>query len=69
MPCSRGCCASPAEHFRTVHVASPERKTWTQVKTDEHDEKFHVDVTEHFAEPERQDVQVVNPPVVTKTLQ
>jgi hypothetical protein len=49
-------------------VASPERRAWTQVKTDQYDEKFHVDVTEHFAEPERQDVQVVNPPVVTKTL-
>jgi hypothetical protein len=65
MSCTRGCCASPAEHFRTVHVAASERKAWRKVTTDQIDEKFHVDMTEHYDQPDRQDVQVVNPPPPT----
>jgi hypothetical protein len=53
--CSRGCCASPAEHYRSLSVAHPERRGWTKTTTDVHD-KHTVDVTEHWHD--RQDVKV-----------
>ena len=55
MTCTRGCCATPAEHYRSVAVAHPDRKGWTKTVTDVHD-KHTVDVTQHWHD--RQDVNV-----------
>ena len=55
MTCTRGCCDSPAEHYRSVGVAHPDRKDWTKTVTDVHD-KHTVDVTQHWHD--RQDVHV-----------
>ena len=32
MSCTRGCCASPAEHYRSVAVAHPDRRAWTKTE-------------------------------------
>jgi len=55
MPCARGCCDTPAEHYRSLHVANPTRKAMTKTTTDVHDHHT-VDVTEHWHD--RQDVTV-----------
>lgn len=62
MTCARGCCATPAEHYRSLHVASPNQRALTKVTTDVHDAGMTVDVTEHWHD--RQDVQVNNPPTI-----
>ena len=61
MTCTRGCCATQAEHYRTLLVASPDRSQLTKVTT-ERDSSVAVDVTEHWHD--RQDV-LVKPKSVT----
>lgn len=61
MPCSRGCCATQAEHYRSLKVASAARSQMTKVTT-ERDSSVEVDVTEHWHD--RQDV-LVKPKTVT----
>ncbi len=58
--CARGCCASPAEHYRSLLVASPDRRSLTKTTTDVHDHHT-VDVVEHYHD--RQDVTVNAPRV------
>ena len=53
--CARGCCATQAEHYRSLHVASPGRASLTKTTTHE-DTTLAVDVTEHWHD--RQDVLV-----------
>lgn len=55
MSCARGCCATPAEHYRSLRVASGDRANLTKVTT-ERDSSVAVDVTEHWHD--RQDVLV-----------
>jgi hypothetical protein len=55
MSCTRGCCDTPAEHYRSLRVASPDRRQLTKTVTDVHDH-HKVDVTQHWHD--RQDVQV-----------
>ena len=59
-PCVRGCCASQAEHYQSLRVASSDRSNLTKVTTTDTG-KGTVDVTEHWHE--RQDV-LVKPTVV-----
>lgn len=54
MACNRGCCATPAEHYRSLAIASPDRKSLTKVTTDVHDYGT-VDVTQRW---DGQDVTV-----------
>jgi hypothetical protein len=60
MPCARGCCDTQAEHYRSLFVASPDRKRMRKVTTDVHDH-HKVDVTEHWHD--RQDVTVKPEPI------
>jgi hypothetical protein len=53
--CSRGCCATQAEHYRSLKVASADRRQLTKVTT-KRDSSVEVDVTEHWHD--RQDVLV-----------
>ena len=55
MPCTNGCCATPAEHYRSLHVARPDRAAMRKTTTDDHGTHV-VDVTEHWQD--RQDVTV-----------
>lgn len=55
MSCSRGCCASFAEHVRSLRVASPDRASLTKTVTDDHG-THRVDVTQHWHD--RQDVTI-----------
>lgn len=55
MTCARGCCDTPAEHYRSLNVANPNRAAMTKVTTDVHDH-HSVDVTEHWHD--RQDVTI-----------
>lgn len=55
MTCTRGCCASPAEHYRSVAVAHPDRHSWRKTTTTETD-TVTADVTEHWHD--RQDVLI-----------
>lgn len=59
MACSKGCCETQAEHFRSVGVARSDAPT-TKTMTDNHG-THTVDVTEH--RDGRQDVTVHAPPV------
>lgn len=62
MACTRGCCATPAEHYRSVAVRTGTRPTKVTV---EHTDNTVNTVTEHWHD--RQDVNVrVLEPVVTK---
>lgn len=61
MACARGCCPTQAEHYRSLAVASSDRKNWTKTTTDEHSKVHTVDVIEHW--DGRQDVTVKAPPV------
>jgi hypothetical protein len=61
MACARGCCPTQAAHYRSLSIASPDRKTWKKVTTDDHG-THTVDVTEHWHD--RQDVHVKNLPTV-----
>lgn len=61
MSCSRGCCSSQAEHYRSLRVSSSDRSQMTKVTT-ERDGDLAVQVTEHWHD--RQDV-LVKPPTVT----
>lgn len=58
-PCARGCCATQAEHYRSLHVSRSDAPT-SRTRTDEHG-THSVDVTEH--RDGRQDVLVRVPPV------
>jgi len=55
MSCSKGCCESQAAHYRSLHVAGPDRGSMTKVTTDKHD-THQVDVTEHWHD--QQDVLI-----------
>jgi hypothetical protein len=55
MSCTRGCCATPAEHYRSLRVASSDRRALTKTVTDDHG-THQVDVTQHWHD--RQDVLV-----------
>lgn len=55
MACSRGCCATQAEHYQSLKVASADRSQMTKVTTTDTG-KGTVDVTEHWHD--RQDVLV-----------
>jgi hypothetical protein len=65
MTCSRGCCASPREHFLSVSVGAVDRAQMTKTTVDDHG-THKVEITEHFND--RQDVKVkaprlhINPP-------
>lgn len=58
MACARGCCETPAEHWRSIAVAKPGRESMSKVTTDDHG-THTVDVIEHF--DGRQDVTVHAP--------
>lgn len=60
MPCTRGCCPTQRDHYRSLLVArSPEdRARMTKTTTDDHG-THTVDVTEHYTD--RQDVTVHAP--------
>lgn len=60
MSCSRGCCSTQAEHYRSLRVAAPDRGHLTKV-TNERDSSVEVDVTEHWHD--RQDVLVKPQPI------
>lgn len=60
MPCARGCCPTPRDHYRSVGVASPGRTGLTKTRTDDHG-THKVEVTEHWAD--RQDVLVKAPSI------
>lgn len=62
--CVRGCCASQAEHYRSLLVSSPDRAQLKKVTT-ERDSAVTVDVTEHWHD--RQDV-LVKPQTVSASL-
>ena len=66
MSCARGCCATPAEHYRSLSVASSDRREWTKTTTDDHG-THAVDVVEHWQD--RQDVTVRAPRVELKATQ
>jgi hypothetical protein len=53
--CARGCCPTPADHYRSLRVASSDRTSMTKVTT-ERDSSIEVDVTEHWHD--QQDVLV-----------
>ena len=55
MTCARGCCPTQAEHYRSLRVAHPGRRTMTKTTTDDHG-SHAVDVTQHWGD--RQDVTV-----------
>jgi hypothetical protein len=55
MACARGCCATRAEHYQSLRVASSGRSGLTKTTTDDHG-THKVDVVEHWHD--RQDVQV-----------
>lgn len=55
MSCTRGCCGSSAEHYRSLVFAHPRQQALTKVTTDDHG-THQVDVTEHWHD--RQDVLV-----------
>lgn len=65
MACARGCCETQREHYLSLSVSHPERRGWTKVTTDVHDQHT-VDVTEHWHD--RQDV-LVKPDTVRTTLE
>jgi hypothetical protein len=55
MTCTRGCCDTQAEHYRSLRVASPDRRALTKV-TEHSDGRQGATVTEHWHD--RQDVLV-----------
>lgn len=63
MACSRGCCATQKEHYRSIRIAGVDRKQMTKTTVDVHDH-HEVAVTEHYND--RQDV-TVRPPTVAVT--
>lgn len=58
MPCARGCCETPAEHYRSLNVASSDRGQLTKVTTHEGAVTTGGDVvvTEHWHD--RQDLTI-----------
>lgn len=58
MTCSRGCCASPREHYLSLSVGAVDRGQLTKTTVDVHDH-HKVEITEHFND--RQDVTVKVP--------
>jgi hypothetical protein len=48
MSCSRGCCATPREHFRSVGTLTQGRSDWHKTTTHRTVGTTTVDVTEHF---------------------
>lgn len=63
MSCSRGCCDTPAEHYRSLNVADPDRRSMRKTTTDDHG-THTVDVVEHYQD--RQDVVVHAPRVAAQ---
>jgi len=64
MSCTRGCCATPREHFQSVGTLTQGRSDWHKTTTHQTGPQTTVDVTEHF--DGRQDVTVKPAPVVVK---
>jgi hypothetical protein len=56
MSCARGCCPTPAEHFRSLHVASPDRRAMRKVTDLDGGRTGTASVTEHWHD--RQDVLI-----------
>lgn len=59
MSCARGCCATQAEHYKSLRVGDPDRKHLQKVTTHRDSDAgggLSVDVTEHWHD--RQDVLV-----------
>jgi hypothetical protein len=54
MSCARGCCTTPAEHYRSLRVANPDRKSMLKRTVDDHGAQGSVEVTQHWHD--RQDV-------------
>lgn len=55
MSCTRGCCATPAEHFRSVAVRTGDTREKRKVTVDRTDQTVNT-VTEHWHD--RQDVHI-----------
>lgn len=60
MACARGCCDTQANHYKSLCIASPDRRDLTKVTT-ERDASVTVHVTEHWHD--RQDVLVQPEPI------
>jgi len=56
MSCARGCCATQAEHYRSLLVAHPDRRSMTKVTECDGGSKGSGRITEHWHD--RQDVLV-----------
>lgn len=63
MACTRGCCATAAEHYRSLSFADRRRQR-PKVTTDDHG-THTVDVIEHY-HADRQDVTVHAPLVLAR---
>lgn len=59
MSCARGCCGTQAEHYRSLYIASADRRNLRKTTTDVHD-RHTVDVTERW---DGQDVTVKPDPI------
>lgn len=55
MACARGCCETQREHYQSLRVSSPERRSLSKTTTDDHG-THTVEVKEHWQD--RQDVTV-----------
>jgi hypothetical protein len=64
--CTRGCCATQKEHYRSIRIANVDRKQMTKTTVDDHG-THKVEVKEHFSD--RQDVTVKVPTVALTTTQ
>lgn len=56
MTCARGCCDTQAEHYRSLYVASPDRRAMTKRTVCDGGSEGSAVVTEHWHD--RQDVLV-----------
>lgn len=60
MPCSRGCCDSPAEHYRSVAVRTGDTRTKQKVTVDKTDQTVNT-VTEHWHDRQDVNIRVLEP--------
>jgi hypothetical protein len=56
MTCARGCCVTQAEHYRSLRIASPDRRAMTKRTECDGGSEGSAVVTEHWHD--RQDVLV-----------
>jgi hypothetical protein len=56
MTCARGCCPTPADHYRSLRVASADRRTLTKVTDCDGGSEGSGVITEHWHD--RQDVLI-----------